>query len=417
MKWGFGWELGPFETWDALGAAETAARMEEEGIAVASWVREMLDRGQHAFYKVEERPAAGASAPRSLVYNPQRGEYTAADESGRVVNIAALKRGRAALAENDSASLLDMGDGALLLEFHTKMNALDLEVGAIADAAIERLHGSAAGLVIGNQGGNFSVGANLLLIGALAQGGQGAKLDAAIVGLQQMIMQMRVAPKPVVAAPYQLTLGGGAEAAMGADRMAAHAELYIGQVETGVGLIPAAGGCKELVRRLVNPHMQGQNANPAPYLQEVFELIGFAKVSTSAEEARRMGFLGPRDRVVMNSDHLLAAAKGEVLRMADEGYSPPDVTGNVYAAGRDQLANLRVGVYMLRAAGRISAHDALIADHLAYVLCGGDLSQPAWMDEQYFLDLEREAFGALAGYAKTQARIRHMLKSGKPLRN
>ena len=417
MKWGFGWEMGPFETWDALGVAATTARMAEEGLTVAPWVDDMLDGGHTTFYKIEESPADGATPPQQLVYDPQSGEYKADDEGESVVSIAALKRGRGALAENDSASLLDMGDGVLLLEFHTKMNALDMEIGAIANAAIERLYGDAAGLVIGNQGGNFSAGANLFLIGTLAQSGQADSLDAAINGLQQMIQQLRLAPKPVVAAPYQLALGGGAEVTMGADRIVAHAELYIGQVEVGVGLIPAAGGCKELVRRLVNPHMQGQNANPASYLQQVFELIALAKVSTSAADARQMGFLGPRDRVVMNFDHLLAEAKAEVLRMADEGYRPPVVTGNIYAAGRDHLANLRVGIYMFREAGHISAHDALIADHLALVLCGGELSQPAWMDEQYFLDLEREAFITLCGYTKSQERILHMLKSGKPLRN
>ena len=417
MKWGFGWEMGPFETWDALGVAATTARMAEEGLTVAPWVHDMLDGGHTTFYKIEESPADEATPPQQLVYNPQSGEYQPADEGEGVVSIAALKRGRGPLAANDSASLLDMGDGVLLLEFHTKMNALDMEIGAIANAAIERLHGDAAGLVIGNQGGNFSAGANLFLIGTLAQSGQADRLDAAINGLQQMIQQLRRAPKPVVAAPYQLALGGGAEVTMGADRIVAHPELYIGQVEVGVGLIPAAGGCKELVRRLVNPHMQGQNANPASYLQQVFELIALGKVSTSAEEARQMGFLGPRDRVVMNYDHLLTEAKAEVLRMADEGYRPPVVTGNIYAAGRDHLANLRVGIYMFREAGHISAHDALIADHLAHVLCGGELSQPAWMDEQYFLDLEREAFITLCGYTKTQERIWHMLKSGKPLRN
>ena len=417
MKWGFAWEMGPFETWDALGVAETTARMAEDELTVAAWVREMLDAGHRTFYKVEESPGDGAAAARRLVYNPLSGAYEAADESERAVSVSALKRGRGALAENDAASLLDMGDGVLLLEFHTKMNALDMQIGAIADAAIGRLHGDATGLVVGNQGGNFSAGANLLLIGALAQSGQAEQLGEAIDGLQQMIMQMRVAPKPVVAAPYQLTLGGGAEVALGADRIVAHAELYIGQVEVGVGLIPAAGGCKELVRRLVNPHMQGQNANPASHLQQVLELIGWAKVSTSAEEARQMGFLGPLDRVVMNDDHLLAEAKAEVLRMADAGYRPPAVTGNVYAAGRDHLANLRVGIHLMREAGYISAHDAVIADHLAYVLCGGELSQPAWMDEQYFLDLERGAFLTLAGYAKTHERIWHMLKNRKPLRN
>ena len=282
MKWGFGWEMGPFETWDALGVATTTARLAEEGLTVAPWVHEMLDGGHTTFYKVEESPAAGATPAQQLVYNPQSGEYNAADESESVVSIAALKHRRGALAQNDSASLLDMGDGVLLLEFHTKMNALDIEISAIANAAIERLHGDAAGLVIGNQGGNFSAGANLFLIGKLAQSGLADKLDAAINGLQQMIQQLRRAPKPVVAAPYQLALGGGAEVTMGADRIVAHAELYLGQVEVGVGLIPAAGGCKELVRRLVNPHMQGQNANPASYLQQAFELIVLAKVSTSA---------------------------------------------------------------------------------------------------------------------------------------
>ncbi len=417
MKWGFGWEMGPFETWDALGAAETAARMAKEGLAIASWVQEMLDAGHTTFYKVEESPAERAMPSQQLVYNPQSGEYEAAEGGESVVDVAALKRGRGPLAENDSASLLDMGEGVLLLEFHTKMNALDMDIGVVANIAIERLHGEAAGLVIGNQGGNFSAGANLFLIGSLAQSGQADKLDAAISGLQQMIQQLRTAPKPVVAAPYQLALGGGAEVTMGADRIVAHAELYMGQVEVGVGLIPAAGGCKELVRRLVSPHMQGLNANPASYLQQVFELTALGKVSTSAEEARQMGFLGPRDRVVMNYDHLLAEAKAEVLRMADEGYRPPAVTGNIYAGGRDHLANLRVGIYSFREAGFISEHDALIANHLAYVLCGGELSQPAWMDEQYFLDLEREVFKTLCSYPKSQERIWHMLKTGKPLRN
>ena len=417
MKWGFGWEMGPFETWEALGVADTTQRMAEEGLTVAPWVHEMLGKGHESFYRSEETSGTGAGASPMQVYSPQTGRYESVDGGDRVVSIAALKRGRGVLAGNSAASLLDMGDGVLLLEFHTKMNALDLEIGPIADAAIERLHGDATGLVIGNQGGNFSAGANLLLIGALAQSGDTGKLDAAIKALQQMILQMRRAPKPVVAAPYQLALGGGAEVTMCADRIVAHAELYIGQVEVGVGLIPAAGGCKELIRRLVSPHMKMQNGDPASHLQKVFELVALAKVSTSAAEARQMGFLGPRDRVVMNSDHLLAEAKAEVLRMAEEGYRPPDVTGNIYAAGRDYLANLRVGIHMMREARYITAHEAIIADQLAYVLCGGELSQPAWMDEQYFLDLEREAFKTLCGYPKSHERIWHMLKNGKPLRN
>lgn len=417
MKWGFGWEMGPFEIWDALGVAETTERMTEEGLTVADWVLDMLASGHSSFYKLEEKAGEGAIEVRNPVYIPQRRSYEPADQIDLPVSVSALKGGSGALAGNDSASLLDMGDGVLLLEFHTKMNALDMQIAPIADAAIDRLHGDASGLVIGNQGGNFSAGANLLYIGALAQGGQTDQLEAAINGLQQMIQQLRLAPKPVVAAPYQMTLGGGAEVAMGSDRIVAHAELYIGQVEVGVGLIPAAGGCKELVRRLVNPHMDAQNANPAAHLQEAFELIALAKVSSSAAEARQMGFLGPRDRVVMNYDHLLAEARAEALRMADDGYRPPEVTANIYAAGRDHLANLRVGIYMFREAGHISEHDARIANQLAHVLCGGELSQPAWMDEQYFLDLEREAFIHLCGYPKSHERIWHMLKTGKALRN
>ncbi len=352
-----------------------------------------------------------------MVYSPLTKDNEPALVSERVVTIQDLKRTRGVIKENDSASLLDMGDGVLLLEFHTKMNALDLQIGEIMQEAVERLYGKATGLVIGNQGGNFSAGANLFLIGMLAQSGQWDQMDQAIKGLQDAIMAMRTAPAPVVAAPYNLTLGGGAEVSMGADRIVAHAELYMGLVEVGVGLIPGGGGCKEMVRRRVSPHMHAQNVNPSPYLQQVFEQIGFAKVSASALEARQMEMLGPCDRIVMNYDHLLWEAKQEVLRLVDEGYTPPNVKKNVYAAGADQLANMRVGIHLLREAGHISEHDAVVADHLAWVLCGGDLSAPAWMDEQYFLDLEREAFKKLAGYPKTQERIWHMLQTGKPLRN
>jgi 3-hydroxyacyl-CoA dehydrogenase len=221
----------------------------------------------------------------------------------------------------------------------------------------------------------------------------------------------------VVAAPFQRALGGGLEVCLAASRVVAHAESYLGLVEVGVGVIPGWGGCKELVRRMVSPHMHATNVNPAPYLRQAFEQIGYAKVSTSAQEARDMGLLGAQDRIVMNADHLLAEAKREVLTLAANGYRPPDTTGNVYAAGRDMLASVRIEVYSLEQAGYISQYDATIANKLGYVLCGGDLSQPAWMDEQYFLDLEREAFLSLVGEPKTQERIWYMLQNGKPLRN
>ncbi|MEZ4636765.1 MAG: 3-hydroxyacyl-CoA dehydrogenase NAD-binding domain-containing protein [Caldilineaceae bacterium] len=409
MKWGFGWELGPFETWDLLGVAATLDRMEGEGMSSAPWVRAMLKAGKDAFYTYQNSV--------KMAYNPASGEYEPASSDAKTVHIADLKRVRGVVKENDGASLVDMGDGVLLLEFHTKMNALGMEIAEIMDVAIDRLHGDVTGLVIGNQGGNFSAGANLFLIGMLAQSGQWQQLDDVIKALQGAIMSMRTAPKPVVAAPYQLALGGGCEVSMGVDRMVAHAETYMGLVEFGVGVIPAGGGCKEMVRRNLSPHMHADNVYPSPFLQQIFETIGFAKVGESAEQARSLGFLGPNDRIVMNLDHLLAEAKDEVLHMAQSGYTPPTVKGNVYAAGKDMLANLRIGIYSMRQGGFISNHDAKIADKLACVLCGGELSQPAWMDEQYFLDLEREAFLSLCGEAKTQERIWAMLQGGKALRN
>ena len=409
MKWGFGWELGPFETWDLLGVAATLDRMEGEGMSAAPWVRAMLKAGKDAFYTYRD----GAR----MAYNPASGNYESASSDKKTVHIADLKRLRGVVKENNGASLVEMGDGVLLLEFHTKMNALDMEIAEIMNAAIDRLHGDATGLVIGNQGGNFCAGANLFLIGMLAQSGQWQQLDGAIRGLQGAIMSMRTAPKPVVAAPYQLALGGGCEVSMGADRIVAHAETYMGLVEFGVGVVPAGGGCKEMIRRNLSPHMHAENVYPSPFLQQIFETIGFAKVAESAEQARTLGFLGPNDRIVMNLDHLLHEAKDEVLHMAQSGYTPPTVKGNVYAAGKDMLANLRIGIYSMRQGGFISHHDAKIADKLACVLCGGELSQPTWMDEQYFLDLEREAFLSLCGETKTQERIWAMLQSGKPLRN
>jgi 3-hydroxyacyl-CoA dehydrogenase len=231
------------------------------------------------------------------------------------------------------------------------------------------------------------------------------------------MMALRKAPKPVVAAPFNLALGGGLEVCLASDRIVASAESYMGLVEVGVGLVPAWGGCKEMVRRHVSPHMNATNVNPMPYLRKVFETVGFAKVSTSAMEARDLGFLGEEDRIILNREHLLAEAKREVLELAETGYQPPVTTGNVWAAGRDHFASVKIETYSMVQGGFISEHDALIAERLGYVLAGGDLSEPAWMDEQYFLDLEMEAVLTLASTPKTQERVMHMLQTGKPLRN
>jgi 3-hydroxyacyl-CoA dehydrogenase len=409
MKWGFAWELGPFEIWDLLGVAATTTRMEGEGLTVAPWVKEMLSAGHKNFYRFEQ------GSPQ--LYSPLTKGYEALQRSPLELKLGEIKRTRPAIAQNDSATLLDMGDGVLLLEFHSKMNSLDPGIFELAQKAVERLHGNATGLVIGNEGQHFSVGANLFILGTLAQAAQWAELDQVLKQGQDILMALRRAPKPVVAAPFQRVLGGGVEICLAADRIVAQAESYMGLVEFGVGIIPGWGGCKELVRRLVSPHMHATNVNPTPYLRQVFETVGFAKVSTSAAEARELGLLAAEDRIVLNPDHLLAEAKRKVLELAGDGYTPPVTTGNVYAAGRDVLASMKIEVYSLQTGGFISKHDAKIANRLAHVISGGDLSAPTWMDEQYFLDLEREAILSLAGEAKTQERIWYMLQNGKPLRN
>jgi len=409
MKWGFAWQMGPFETWDALGVTETLARMEGEGVTVAPWVQEMIDTGHETFYTYH--------GIERMAYSPLHKQYVPVEQSPKALTIADIKRCHASIAENDEASLIDMGDGVMLLEFHSKMNALGEGIFKIIEAAIDRLHGGATGLVIGNEGDNFSVGANLLAAAITAQSGQYKELEYFMKSGQDAFMALRTAPTPVVAAPFNLVLGGGVEVSLAADRIVAHAETYMGLVEVGVGLIPGWGGCKESVRRMVSPHMHATNVNPMPYLRQVFTNIGMAQVSKSAAEARDMGYLGACDRIVMNRDHLLSEAKREVLYLVESGYRPPVVTGNVYAAGRDALASVRVEIYSMKEAGYISEYDGFVAEKLGNILVGGDLSAPAWMDEQYFLDLEREAILSLMGEEKTQARIWHMLQTGKPLRN
>jgi 3-hydroxyacyl-CoA dehydrogenase len=409
MRWGFAWEMGPFETWDTLGVAETTRRIEAEGGSVAPWVKEMLSAGNSSFYCYD--------GGRRLVWNPATKGYVPAAPDSKAIALADIRHRTRPLATNESATLHDMGDGVMLLEFHSKLNVLDPQIFDMMQKAVERMHGSAAGLVIGNEGSDFSAGANLLYFALLLQSGDLAGGAAFIKQGQDTMMALRRAPKPVVAAPFNRVLGGGVETCLTADRIVAHAETYMGLVEVGVGIIPGWGGCKEMVRRHITPHMNATNVNPTPYLRQVFETIGFAKVGESAVQSRDLGFLAPTDRIVMNRDLQLAEAKQEVLAMADAGYRPPVTTGNVYAAGKDVLASVKIEVYSMRQGGYISEHDARIANKLGAVLCGGDLSEPAWMDEQYFLDLEREALLSLAGEQKTQERVMYMLQNGKPLRN
>ncbi|MEM7537544.1 MAG: 3-hydroxyacyl-CoA dehydrogenase NAD-binding domain-containing protein [Chloroflexota bacterium] len=408
MCWGFGWEMGPFQTWDVLGVGAMVEQMKADGIAVAPWVEEMLAGGHDSFYKFD-----GATR---MMYSPAAKGYVAVDQNPLAVNIADSKRRHTTLAENDSASLIEMDEGVLLLEFHSKMNAFDEDIFKLAAMAVERMHGNATGLVITNDGENFSVGANLFMMGMAARNEMWDQIEMAVKQGQDIMMALRRAPKPVVAAPFQRALGGGAEVCMNADRIVAHAETYMGLVEVGVGIVPGWGGCKELVRRIVSPPMKQGHTDATPFMTQVFETIGLAQVSTSAAEAQQKGFLGKSDKIVLNREHLLARATQEVLAMSD-GYTPPVTTGNIYAAGMQMLANVYVQIYGMGQGHYISPHDAKIARKLGYVLCGGELSDPTWMDEQYFLDLEREAILSLLGEEKTLDRISYMLQNGKPLRN
>lgn len=401
MKWGFANELGPFETWDALGVAETVARMGKEGLTVAPWVKEMLATGHSTFYK------------ESAYYDLATRDYKALPKNPNVI----LLREQKEVKRSDSASLIDLGGGVACLEFHTKMNALDEGIVEIARAALEEVAQNFVGLVVGNQGEHFSAGANVMTIGLAAENKEWDKIDEIAKALQNFLMAIRYSPKPVVTAPFGYTLGGGCEVALAGSRIVAHAESYVGLVEVGMGLIPAGGGCKELLRRIVSPAMQTPNVDPLPFLQRVFETIGMAKVATSAEEARQMGFLAPADRVVMNRDHLIAEAKRTVLEMVAEGYRPPARGKIIYAAGERMLAALRIAIYSMVQGKYVSEYDAHIGNKIAYVLCGGDLTAPTWVDEQYILDLEREAFIALCGEEKTRERIWHFLSTGKMVRN
>ena len=327
------------------------------------------------------------------------------------------------IASNASASLLDIGDGVALLEFHAAtpggkvMNMLDEDVFNMVTEAIERTERDFAGLVIGNQGEYFSAGANIFLIAVNAQQGAWDTLDDLSKMLQNMRAVFTGCSKPVVAAPFSVTLGGGTEVSLAADRIVAASETYMGLPEAGVGILPAGGGTKEMVRRFISPAAKLDHVGIDKYIQEASLTIAMAKVSTSAAEARDLGFLAPCDRIVMNKDHLLAEAKAEVLAMVATGYRPTFTAKNCYAGGRDALASLKVFIDMQKEAKYISEHDAKVAHKVAYVMCGGELTSPQWVDEQYFLDLEREAFLSLAGEPLSQARLWHMLQTGKPLRN
>ncbi|MEK6750959.1 MAG: 3-hydroxyacyl-CoA dehydrogenase/enoyl-CoA hydratase family protein [Chloroflexota bacterium] len=409
VRWGFMHDAGPFEIWDMLGVKETVKRMKAEGYPAAKWVEEMLKNGVETFYQYKGDNKVGA-------YNVSKKKYVKFKASEEFVFLKDLRGTKKEISKNAGASLYDIGDGVALVEFHTKMNALDEDIFTVASEALDRLENDFDGLVIGSEADNFSAGANLFMVVVAAQQGMWDQLDGSIRKLQNLNMRMRYSPKPVVVAPAGLALGGGCEITMHASRVVAAAETYIGLVELGAGVIPAGAGTKEYMRRIINPAVKIENAEPFPFIQKAFLQIGQAKVAVSAEEARGMGILNPQDRVVVNRDHLLTEAKKEALHLIASEYRPP-APELIYAAGRDMFGAMKIGAWAFKEGNYITEYDSHIATKLAYVMAGGELSKPTWVSEQYILDLEREAFLSLCGEEKTQARMWSILQTGKPLRN
>jgi 3-hydroxyacyl-CoA dehydrogenase len=410
MRWGFSWELGPFEVWDAIGVEKSVAKLKEEGRAVPANVQAMLDSGAKTFYKQE--------SGQRFYFDFAASEYVPlADPPGTII-LKSLKDRTEVIKKNSGASMIDLGDGVACLEFHSKMNSIGGDTLEMLRFAIAETEKNFVGLVVGNQGVNFSVGANLMLMLMEAQDENWEELDMIGRYFQSSVMSLRYSAKPVVVAPFQLVFGGGCEMVLHADRVRASAETYIGLVEVGVGIIPAGCGTKEmLVRAMDSIPADMKDADPFPFVKRAFETIAMAKVATSAEQARDFGFLREEDSISMNADRLIADAKKQVLALAAAGYVQPQQRTDILAMGAPGLATLKLGVHLMKRAGYISDHDALIGETLARILTGGDLNHATRVSEQYLLDLEREAFLSLIGTRKTQDRIGHMLKTGKPLRN
>jgi 3-hydroxyacyl-CoA dehydrogenase len=329
-----------------------------------------------------------------------------------------LKDRTGVIKKNSGGSMIDLGDGVACVEFHSKMNSIGGDTLEMLRFAIAETEKNFVGLVVGNQGVNFSVGANLMLMLMEAQDENWEELEMIGRYFQSSVMSLRYSPRPVVVAPFQMVFGGGCEMVLHADRVRAAAETYIGLVEVGVGIIPAGCGTKEmLVRALDSIPADMKDADPFPFVKRAFETIALAKVATSAEQARDFGFLRDKDTISMNTDRLIADAKQQVLALAASGYVQPQQRTDILALGTPALATLKLGVHLMKRAGYISDHDALIGEKLARILTGGDLNHTTRVSEQYLLDLERETFLSLIGTRKTQDRIAHMLKTGKPLRN
>ncbi|TES93653.1 MAG: 3-hydroxyacyl-CoA dehydrogenase/enoyl-CoA hydratase family protein [Desulfobacteraceae bacterium] len=413
MKWGFNFEMGPFESWDAIGLEASVEKMEKEGFTVPEKVKKMIAAGNTSFYKTENG--------KVFAYDFLTQDYKEVVVSDTIVSLKALKGADKVVKTCDSASLVDLGDGVFCLEFHTKMNALNKEIVEFQQEVIEHIDTNGLGLVIGNQAGgmpgSFSAGGDLVYMAALAKDRKYSEIDAFLKTAQDGIQMAKYSTVPVVAAPYGMTLGGGCEVCLGADRIVAHAELYMGLVEIGVGLLPAGGGCLNLWKKFINTIPEAvTDVDLAKYYIPVFMSIALAKVSTSAAEARANGFLGPKDRIVFNRDYLIGEAKKEVLKMVDEGYAPP-IKQKIKVLGQAAQGMINTEILNMLSGNFITEYDAFLAKRIAYVVSGGDVRDNSEIEEDVILKLEREAFVDFWKEEKTVARVEHMLKTGKPLRN
>ncbi|CAM3558994.1 3-hydroxyacyl-CoA dehydrogenase/enoyl-CoA hydratase family protein [Paenibacillus lupini] len=406
MKWGFNWELGPFELWDALGLQKSVARMKAEGDVVPEWVEQWIAGGHSSFYAVQEG--------KRLVYSGASGSGFAEEEqSPDEISLTALKEAGRTVLRTSDASLIDLGDDVVCLEFHSQNNAIGGEILTAIRRTADEVSRNWRGLVIANDGRNFCVGANLLLLLMEAQNGEWDEVEDIIRMFQSSMLSIKKLDRPVVAAPHRMTLGGGVEACLPADQIIFSPETYFGLVETGVGLIPAGGGSKEAA---VMAAARAGGGEIQPHLNTLFETVAMARTSSSGFDVGRIGLKRPQDSVIMRQDARIAEAKRAVLELDRAGYTPQPES-RVRVAGREGKAVLRMGVHSLLLGGQISKHDALIGNKLAHVMAGGDAAPGAEVSEQYLLDLECEAFLSLCGEQKTQDRMSHMLTTGKPLRN
>jgi 3-hydroxyacyl-CoA dehydrogenase len=419
MRMGFNWDKGPFELWDAAGVEATVARMKKEGHPVSANVEKLLTSGAQTWY--EDVPHAPSG----------RGYFDLHTESFReehvpagVSSVAVFRKANGVVKQNAGASLVDLGDGVGCIEFHSKMNVIGSD---IVQMITQALKPDGPGdpfdaFVITNDAPHFCAGANIMMLLMAAQEGEWDEIDMMIRGFQQMTQAVKFSLKPVVVAPFSMTLGGGCEVALHGASRQPHAELYMGLVEAGVGLLPAGGGLKEMLLRAIDsteairPGGRGESVEFAEAMKRTFELVGLAKVSTSADEARQFGFLNDGDKVTMNRERVLCDAKVRAMELARSGYKPP-LPRQIAAPGDGLLAMLTLGIHIMRQGDYISDHDQKIGIKIAEVLCGGNVTPGTPVSEQYILDLEREGFKSLCGEKKTQERIAHTLKTGKPLRN